>query len=124
MRKAIIIENIDLWTTFQKNDFSAISFLFSCFNYLVGNLLQPVQCPDVIQGVDAGTESAVEAEDLSVDQGGQGKVVEKVREVLPHVGVSVLAEALVVEAVDLRDLTGLVVAAQDRDALTETNLEV
>jgi hypothetical protein len=33
----------------------------------------------------------VEAEDLVVDEGGEGEVVEEVGEVLPHVGVAVLA---------------------------------
>ena len=39
--------------------------------------------------------------DLVVDQGCERKVVEEVCEVLPHVGVSVLPQALVVEAVHL-----------------------
>ena len=39
--------------------------------------------------------------DLVVDQGCERKVVEEVCEVLPHVGVSVLTQALVVEAVHL-----------------------
>ncbi len=39
---------------------------------------------------------------LSIDEGGQMKVVEQVGEVLPDVGVAVLAQALVVEPVDLK----------------------
>ncbi len=39
---------------------------------------------------------------LSVDACGERKVVEQVVEVLPDVGVSVLAQALVVEPVDLK----------------------
>ena len=39
--------------------------------------------------------------DLVVDQGCERKVVEEVCEVLPHIGVSVLTQALVVEAVHL-----------------------
>lgn len=59
---------------------------------------------------------------LSVDQRGERQVVEQVCEVLPHVGVAVLPQALVVEAVDLRDLPRLVVPSQDGDSLLETNL--
>ena len=55
---------------------------------------------------------------LVVYQGGEGQVVEQVGEVLPHVGVAVLPQALVVEAVHLRDLTRLVVPSQDGDSLT------
>lgn len=67
----------------------------------MGHLLQPIQSPDVVQRVDAGTEAAVQTEDLAVHQRRQGQVVEQIREVLPHVGVSVLAETLVVESVHL-----------------------
>lgn len=59
---------------------------------------------------------------LSVDQRGERQVVEQVCEVLPDVGVAVLPQALVVEAVDLRDLPRLVVSSQDGDSLLETNL--
>ena len=59
---------------------------------------------------------------LVVHQGGEGQVVEQVGEVLPHVGIAVLPQTLVVEAVHLSDLTRLVVPPQDRDALTVPHL--
>ena len=90
---------------------------------LVRHLLYAVERPDVVERVDAGREAAVEAEDLVVDQRGEGEVVEEVGEVFPHVGVAVLAQALVVEAVDLRDLAGLVVATEDGDALRVSDFE-
>lgn len=90
---------------------------------LVWHLLDPVERPNVVERVDAGREASVKAEDLVVDQGCEGEVVEQVREVLPHVGVAVLAQALVVKAVDLRDLPRLVVPPQDRDALRVANLQ-
>lgn len=65
----------------------------------------------------------MEAEDLVVDEGGEWEVVEEVGEVLPDVGVAVLAEALVVEAVNLGDLAGLVVSTEDGDALWVADLE-
>ena len=54
---------------------------------------------------------------LVVDERRQRQVVEQVGEVLPDVRVAVLAQALVVEAVHLRDLAALVVTAQDRHAV-------
>ena len=41
---------------------------------------------------------------LRVDERCERHVVEQIGKDLPHVGVAVLAQALVVEAVDLRDL--------------------
>lgn len=87
------------------------------------DLLDSVKSSDVIEGIDTGRETSVEAEDLVVDEGGKGEVVEQVGEVLPDVGISVLAETLVVEAVDLSDLTRLVVAAEDGDALGVSNFQ-
>lgn len=65
----------------------------------------------------------MEAEDLVLDQGGQGKVVEQVGEVLPDVGIAILSQAFVVEAVDLSDLAGLVIPSEDGDALGVSDLE-
>lgn len=83
---------------------------------LVRNFLDPVEGTDIIEGINAGREAAVEAEDLIVDEGGEGEVVEEVGEVLPNIGVAVLAEALVVKAVNLGDLARLVIPAEDGDA--------
>ena len=65
----------------------------------------------------------MEAEDLVVDEGGKRKVVEEIGEVFPYVGVAVLPETLVVEAVDLCDLTRLVVATENCDALRISDFE-
>ena len=46
----------------------------------------------------------------------QGEEVEDFGAVPPRIGIAVLALALVVEAIHLRDLAGLVVAAQQRHA--------
>ena len=52
----------------------------------------------------------------------EGQEVEQLGEVLPHAGGAILAQALVVEAVHLRDLPALVVATQDRHPLAEPHL--
>ena len=41
---------------------------------------------------------------LIFDKGGEWEVVEEVSEVSPNVGIAVFPQALVVKAVDLRDL--------------------
>jgi hypothetical protein len=90
---------------------------------LVRHFLYAVECPNVIKRVDARGQPAVQTKDLVVDQGGEREVVEQIGEVLPDVGIAVLPQALVVEAVDLGDLAGLVVAAQNGDALWVSDLE-
>mmetsp|Transcript_3559 Transcript_3559/g.6806 ORF Transcript_3559/g.6806 Transcript_3559/m.6806 type:complete len:278 (+) Transcript_3559:505-1338(+) len=90
---------------------------------LVRRLLQPVEVLDLVDGVERGREAAVHAEHRVVDDGGEAEAVEDVDAKLPHVGVAVLLEALVVKAVDLRDLAALVVAADERHALRVPHFE-
>jgi hypothetical protein len=81
------------------------------------NLLYTIQCSDVIKGIDAGRETSVQAEDLVIDQGGEGEVVEEIGEVLPYIRIAVFSETFIVEPIDLCDLTGFMVATEDGDAL-------
>jgi len=81
------------------------------------NLLYTIQCSDVIKGIDAGGETSVQAEDLVIDQGGEGEVVEEIGEVFPYIRIAVFSETFIVEPIDLCDLTGFVVATEDGDAL-------
>lgn len=64
----------------------------------------------------------MQAEYLSVNECGEGQIVEQISKVFPHVGIPIFAQTLVVESVDLRDLTGFVVAAQDGDSFSVANL--
>ena len=58
----------------------------------------------------------MEAEDLILDEGCQGKEVEQISEVFPDVRIAVFTKALIIKTVDLGNLAGLVVAAEDGDA--------
>mmetsp|Transcript_6316 Transcript_6316/g.26154 ORF Transcript_6316/g.26154 Transcript_6316/m.26154 type:complete len:296 (+) Transcript_6316:1482-2369(+) len=89
----------------------------------VRHLLRPRELAYVLQRVQTGAQAAVRAEDLVLDSRRQGQVVEHVGDVLPHVRVAVLAQALVVEAVHLRDLSALVVTPDQEYAVGVPNLE-
>ena len=65
----------------------------------------------------------MQTEDLVVDERGERKIVEKVGEVFPHVGIAVFAQALVVEAVHLGDLAGFVVSTEDGNTLRVADLQ-
>ena len=58
----------------------------------------------MIKGVDAWRETTVQAEDIVLDDGRERQVIEQRGELLPDFRISVLAEALVIEAVYLSDL--------------------
>ena len=72
---------------------------------LVRHFLDPIQRPNVIQCIDAGTQPAVEAEDLCLDESREREVVEEIGEVFPDGRVAVFSKAFIVKAVDLGDLT-------------------
>ena len=59
---------------------------------------------------------------LVFDEGGERKVIKEVGEVSPNVGVAVFSQALVIEAVHLRDLPRFVVAAEDCYAVAVAQL--
>lgn len=87
------------------------------------DFLNSVELTDLIQGVDRGRETTVEAEDGIVHDGRQRKVVKKLGEVDPDVRVTVLAKALVVEAVHLGDLAHLVISTENGQSILETHLQ-
>ena len=78
------------------------------------DFLNTIQGPNVVEGINGRAQPTVQTEDLVFNESSEGEVVEKVGEIFPDVGVSIFAEALVVEAVDLRDLTGFVVTSDQR----------
>mmetsp|Transcript_16912 Transcript_16912/g.34253 ORF Transcript_16912/g.34253 Transcript_16912/m.34253 type:complete len:228 (-) Transcript_16912:248-931(-) len=78
---------------------------------LMGDLLAR-ELPDVVERVHRGGEAAVDGEQLVLYQRRERQIVKQVSEDLPHVCVAVLPKALIIEAVDLCDLSTLVVAAQ------------
>mgnify|MGYP001635523497 CR=1 FL=1 len=90
---------------------------------LVGNFLDAIKRPDVVESVNGWTQSTVKTENLVFDESSKGKVVEKVGEVFPHVGIAVFAETFVIESVDLCDLSGLVVSTKNRNTLRVTDLQ-
>ncbi len=87
------------------------------------HFLDTVKSSDVVKCVYAWRETSVEAEDLVVDKGSEGKVVEKICEILPYVRVAILSKTFVIKAVDLGDLARFVISTENRDALRITDFE-
>ena len=55
------------------------------------------------------------AEDLTFNDGTDAKIVENLSAVLPRVGISVLSNRLVIEAVDSSNLSSLMVSSEQSD---------
>ena len=84
------------------------------------DLLRASDDADLVEGADFGAEAAVHAEDFAVDDGGQDEEVEDLAAGFPDGRVAVFLLTLLVEAVNLGDLAGFVVAAHEGDAVGES----
>ena len=90
---------------------------------LVSHFLETVDAVDMIDGANEGREAAMDTKDLLIDQSGDAHGIEYVHHVLPGVGVSVLLHALIIETVDLSDLSSFVVTAQQHNSIRVTSLQ-
>ena len=61
---------------------------------------------------------------LVIYQRSEGQVVKQICEVLPHVGVPIFPQALVIEAIHLCYLSALVVPSKDCDSFTVPYLKI
>ena len=62
-------------------------------------LLDSIKLADLVQCVDAGRETAVQAEHLVLDDSGQGQVIKKLRELFPDVGVAVFPQTFIIKTI-------------------------
>ncbi len=87
------------------------------------NLPEPVDDLDLIDAVNARTQPSVYAEDLIIDHHRQGQKIEHIGEVMPNIGIAVLAITFCVEPVRLGDTAGFMVAADEVDAVRVAEFE-
>ena len=82
------------------------------------DLLHAVELLNGVDVIERRREAAVRAKELlsahAANKPRKGKVIKQIGEALPNIRGTVLSKALIVEPVDLRDLSALVVPAQDR----------
>ena len=65
----------------------------------------------------------MQAENFLLNNCGKRQVVEEICEVFPDISVSVLPQALIIETVDLSDLTGLVISTKYGDSILVADLK-
>ena len=78
---------------------------------------------DLVQSLDLGWETAVDAKYLAFDYGTDTQVVEYLGTVLPWVDIAIFAHGLLIEAIDGWYSARFVVAAQKRDAVGVLELQ-
>ena len=81
------------------------------------NLHESIELLDLFEGVNAGRETSMKAENAVFNNSGEGQEIKERGEVLPDIGVSIFSQALVVKAVYLSDLLALVISSQNGDSL-------
>jgi hypothetical protein len=82
---------------------------------LVRDLHSSVDESDLVNGFDLRGKSSMDAENFSLHNGADAEIIENLGAVLPRVGISVLSNGLIVEAVHGGDLSGLVVSSEQGD---------
>lgn len=70
---------------------------------------------DLIDRFNFGGETTMNTEDFAFDDGSNAEVVEDFSAVFPWVGISVLSNGFIVEAINSGDLSGLVITSKERD---------
>ena len=84
---------------------------------VVGNLLLSINRSNLIKSVDRRTQSTMDAEYFVINDCRKSQVVKNVSAIPPNVDTAKLSEALIIEAIDLSDLTTLVVYSDQGDSL-------
>ena len=87
------------------------------------NFLNSFESSDVVKILNAGWESSVKAEELIFNNGSQRKIVKEFSEAFPNIWISIFAAALVIEAVDLSDLSGFVISSKNGDSVFVSHFE-
>ena len=80
---------------------------------LVRDLLDSFQDLHLVDRTQGWREASMDTQDSAINHRSEIQVIEDFHAILPRVGVAILAHALLEEAIDLSDLSGLVVATQE-----------
>jgi hypothetical protein len=89
----------------------------------MGHFLHSVEIAGMVKSIDRRGKSTVQAEYTVRDDRGHWQIVKRVREILPHVGVSVLPKTLIVESIHLRNLPTFVISSKNSNTMTEPNFQ-
>jgi hypothetical protein len=86
-------------------------------------LLHTIQLANLVQAIQRGRETSVQAENFLFYDCGKRKVIKEVSEVFPNIRISVFPQALIIETIHLCDLARLMISTEDSDAVLVANLQ-
>ena len=89
----------------------------------VRNFLNSFERPNVVQSFNTRRKTSVQAEKLVLDHSCKRKVVKQFGEALPDIGVPVFPGTLVIESIDLCNLSRLVISPENGDSVFVADLE-
>ena len=87
------------------------------------NFHSSVDKSNLVDGLDLRRESTMDAEDFAFDNGTNAEVIENFSAILPWVGITVLSNGLIIEAIHGSDLSGLVITSEKSDMCWVLELE-
>jgi hypothetical protein len=65
----------------------------------------PVDSPNLIDGFDFGTESAMDTENFSIDDGSNREVIKDFSTIFPWIRISIFSINFIIESIDCGDLS-------------------
>jgi len=89
----------------------------------VRNFLYSVKISYLIERVKAGRKPSMQTKDLVLNNSCQRQKIKQVRKKLPHIGIAVFAHALIIETINLGDLSTFVIASKNSDAFSVAYFE-
>jgi hypothetical protein len=88
----------------------------------VRDLLLAIETTDLIESVDGWGETTMNAENLIIDDSREGQIIKDLCAVAPYVDRTILSQALIVEAIDLGDLSAFMITSNQGDSFWVSHL--
>ena len=90
---------------------------------LVGHFNLSIDLPYLLESIEVWRQSSMQTENLILHNSRKGKEIEEISVIFPDVCISVFPEALVIEAIDLCNLSALVIASKNRNSILKADFE-
>lgn len=87
------------------------------------DLLHPIKVTSMVKCVDRWRQTSVQTEYTIRNNGSHGQIVKGIRKMFPDVGISIFSEAFIIKAINLSNLTTLVISTKDCNAVSVSNFQ-